>query len=150
MDIPLSTQNNFFSDQSLQKRYILSRVGNQQLAFPAEWVAEIMLIEREQILNLPFYNRILLGVIHHQGNIVPLISSHILLSETLGLDVRFRGMQEKLTVICLSQAVNNLSGVGVVVEQVVGSLVTEKSPDQHIFQISDLPTHIWQPHFYKL
>lgn len=147
MDIPLSAENSSFSDQCLQKRYILSRVGNQQLVFSAQWVAEIMLIERAQILNLPFYNRILLGVIHHQGNIVPLISSHILLSEKLGLDVRFRGMQEKLTVICLSQAVNNLAGVGVVVEQVVGSFVTEKSPQQHIFQPSDLPTHIWQAQY---
>lgn len=147
MDIPLSAENSSFSDQCLQKRYILSRVGNQQLAFPAQWVAEIILIERAQILNLPFYNRILLGVIHHQGNIVPLISSHILLSEKLSLDVRFRGTQEKLTVICLSQVVNNLAGVGVVVEQVVGSFVTEKSPEQHIFQLSDLPTHIWQAQY---
>jgi chemotaxis signal transduction protein len=145
MDISLSTPNSIFSEQSSQQRYILSRVGNQQIIFSDQWVAEIMLIERTQILNLPFYNRILLGIIHHQGNIVPLISSHILLSEKLGMDVRQRGMLEKLTVICLSQAVDKLAGVGVVVEQVVGSFLTEPLPEQHIFQLSDLPAHIWQP-----
>jgi chemotaxis signal transduction protein len=146
MDIPLTAQNSSFSEPSFQKRHILSRVGNQQLAFPAQWVAEILLIERSQILNLPFYNRMVLGVIHHQGNIVPLISAQILLVEKLNLDVTFRGIQEKLTVICLSQAVDKLAGVGVVVEQVVGSFVTEPSPQQYIFQLTDLPAHIWQPH----
>lgn len=134
------------SEPSLEKRYILSRVANQQLAFSAQWVAEIILIERSQILTLPFYKPILLGVIHHQSNIVPLISSHILLSEKLGMDLSWKGMQEKLTVICLNQAVDKLAGVGVVVEQVIGSFITQPSPEQHLFHISDLATQIWQPH----
>ncbi len=145
MAIPLISQDSSYSEQSLHKRYILSRVGNQELAFPAHWVAEIVIIERLQILNLPFYNPILLGVIHHQGNIVPLISSHILLSKKLGLEVLFRGIQEKLTVICLNQSVDKLAGAGVVVEQVLGSFITEPSPQQYVFQLSDLPTQIWQP-----
>lgn len=150
MNLPIDIETNSFSLQSFQNRYILTQVGNQQIAFPSQWVAEIMLIERSQILNLPFYNRILLGLIHHQGNIVPLISSHILLSEKLGLDVRFSAMKETLAVIRLGQPTDKLAGVGVVVERVVGSFATEHSPEQHVFQLfqlSDVPSHIWQPHW---
>ncbi len=150
MDIPLSTENSSFLEQSLQRRYILTHVGNQQLVFPAQWVIEIMLIERSQILNLPFYDSRLLGVVHHQGNIVPLIAYPLLLSKKRGQDLRFRARKESLMVIRLSPAVDKLAGVGIVVEQVVGSLTTEPSPEQPIFQLSDLPNNIWQPHWYKV
>lgn len=146
VDVPINTEASPISLQSLQKRYILTRTGNQQLVFPTQWVAQIMPVERSQILTLPFYDRILLGLVHHQGNIVPLISSYILLSETLGQDVRFRERKNTLTVIRLAQSVDKLAGVGIVVEKIVGSFVAEPSPEQHIFQLSDLPNHIWQPH----
>lgn len=146
VDIPINTEDSPSFFPSLQKRYILTRTGNQQLVFPTQWVAQIMLIERSQILKLPFYNSKLLGVVHHQGNIVPLISSYILHSETIDQDIRFRGRKDLLTVILLGQSVDQLAGVGIVVEKIIGSIAAEPSPDQHIFQLSDLPSHIWQPH----
>ncbi|GAB4185716.1 MAG: hypothetical protein Fur006_24440 [Coleofasciculaceae cyanobacterium] len=149
MELPVDIETSSSGLPSFQNRYILTRVGHQKIGFPSQWVAEIMLIERSQILNLPFYDSRLLGVVHYQGHIVPLIAYHFLLSQKLGRKIRFRAMKEILTVIRLSQAVDKLAGVGILVEQVVGSLATEKSPEQSIFQLSDVPDNIWQPHWYK-
>ena len=130
---------------SLQSRYLLTQVGQQQLIFPSLWVSEIMLIERSQVLNLPFYDRTLLGVVHHNGNIVPLLSAHRLLVETLSQDGRLKALRETLTAIQLNPAASGLAGVGIVVDQVIGSLTRDQIGEQRLFQLSDLPGHLWQP-----
>ena len=134
--VPIKSESNF---NALQTRYIITQMGNQQLVFPAQWVAEIILIELSQILNLPFYNSMILGVVHHQGSIVPLLSSLMLLSKKLDQDVRFRMTKETLTVIRLGQSLEKFAGVGIVVEKVVGSFAAEQLSDQQIFSVSDLP-----------
>jgi chemotaxis signal transduction protein len=158
VDVPRNTEAIPISLQSLQKRYILTLVGNQQLVFPAHWVAEIILIQRSQILNLPFYNSLLLGVIHHQGSIIPLVSIQLLNKVEKDQIVPQQRIQEKLTAIRLSQVVGELSGVGLIVEQVIGSISYEQllanqhkatassHPQVEVFQLDRIWQSIWQPH----
>lgn len=145
LDTPLDPEPSLLTFPSLQNRPIVTQVGQQQLAFPSQWVAEILLVERSQILSLPFYDPTLLGLIYHQGQIVPLISAHILLSEGLDQERRLRAMQETLTVVHLGQAIDQLAGVGIVVEEVVSNAATQPLSRQRVFQVADVPGHIWQP-----
>ena len=131
--------------QSLQSRYLLTQVGQQQLVFPSRWVSEIMMIERSQVLNLPFYDQALLGVVHHNGNIVPLLSAHSLLVEALSQDIRFKALRETLTAIHLNTTATGLAGVGIVVDQVIGSLTRDQIAEKRLFQLSDIPDKLWQP-----
>jgi chemotaxis signal transduction protein len=148
MDISIDAEVSSSFMQSFQDRYILTQVGQRQLVFPSQWVSEILLIERSHILPLPFYGSIFLGVIHHQNHIVPLISSQGLLSEKSNRSVRFTDM-ERLNVICLSQATERFTGVGIVVEEVVGNCSEEQLTAQETmierFRLQDIPNHVWQP-----
>ncbi|UIE36182.1 chemotaxis protein CheW [Leptodesmis sichuanensis] len=145
IDAPRDPEATLLPLASLQSRYILTRVGQQQLAFPSNWVAEILLVERSKILSLPFYDPMLLGLIYRQGQVISLISAHVLLSEALDQDKRFRAMQETLTVIYLGQATHQLAGIGIVVEEVVSSPTAQPLSKPRVFQLSDVPSHIWQP-----
>ncbi|MBW4694400.1 MAG: chemotaxis protein CheW [Lyngbya sp. HA4199-MV5] len=145
VSLPDTTETNAHSLQSLQHRYMLTQVGQQQLAFPTHWVEEIMLTERSQILRLPFYDRLLLGLVHHDGSIVPLLSAHTLLLETRGQEMRSRALKDFLTVVRLRSAVDGLAGVGIVVDGVVGSITREQVAELRLFQRSDLPSQLWQP-----
>jgi chemotaxis signal transduction protein len=98
---------------SLQERYILTQVEDQQFAFPSLWVAEILLIERSQILTIPFYDAAILGVVHHHGRIVPLVEIRRLVKKTSGL------MRETVNVVQLSQEAEHLAGIGIVVDKVL-------------------------------
>ncbi|SRR5579883_1054907 len=128
-----------------QHRYMLTQVGNQQLVFPTNWVAEIMLIERSQILKLPFYDRLLMGLIHYNGSIVPLLSARHLLQQALSQDGHSKSLKETLSVMRLRSTVDGLAGVGIVVDQVMGSLAPAQITEQRLFQPSDIPDHLWQP-----
>jgi len=129
----------------LQSRYMLTQVGQQQLVFPSQWVSEIMLIERSQVLNLPFYDRMLLGLVHYNGNIVPLLSAHLLLLKAADQAGQSRTLKETLTVLRLSVSVDKLAGVGIVVDHVVASLPLEQLAGQRLFKWSDIPDDLWQP-----
>jgi len=106
-----SLHSEALSSEPASDRYILTHVGTQQLAFPAQWVAEILLVERSQILNLPFYDPMLLGVIHHHGKIVPLVSIWQALAGATAPN------RETLCVVQLSQQAGRLSGIGIVVDR---------------------------------
>lgn len=110
---PMQVETEFSTSSSLQDRYILTQVGDQQFAFPSVCVAEILLIERSQILTLPFYDSTLLGVVHHHGRIVPLVEIQRLFKKTSGL------MRETVNVVQLSQDTEHLAGIGIVVDQVL-------------------------------
>jgi chemotaxis signal transduction protein len=152
MDLSVDIETNSFSLQPFQSRYILTKMGHQKIGFPSQWVAEIMLIERSQILHLPFYDSRLLGVVHHQGSIVPLVT----LQFTNPVSQQQR-IQETLTAIRLSQSVSELSGVGLIVDRVIGSISHEQlsaneqkatassSPPIEVFQPESIPQSIWQP-----
>lgn len=142
MNLPLDIEPNFFSLQSFERRYILTQVGTQKIGFPSQWVAEIILVERSQILNLPFYDTRLLGVVHHQGNIIPLVT----LQSTNRASQRPR-IQETLTAIHLTQSVGTLSGVGLIVDRVIGSISHEQlsANEQTVTDASALPIEVFQP-----
>jgi chemotaxis signal transduction protein len=142
---------------AFKHRHLLAQIGDQSLAFPAQWIAEIILIERSLILSLPFYTPLVLGVVHHQGVIIPIIAGHLLLSNKINQNVRLEALKETLPVIRLSQSAQHLSGIGITVDRIInqsadhnaspsatGQPVTEQ-PDSAIFQLTDLPDHIWQP-----
>lgn len=152
MDLPVDIETSSSSLQPFQNRYILTQVGHQQIGFPSQWVAEIMLIEQSQILNLPFYDSRLVGVVHHQGNIIPLVTLQFAYSVSQRPRIR-----ETLIAIRLSQSVSQLSGVGLIVEKVIGSISQEQlsaneyqateasNPPIEVFQPEKIPPSIWQP-----
>lgn len=133
----------------LKSQHLLTYVGNQLLAFPSRWVAEIILTERSLVLSLPFYNPLLLGIFHHQGAIVPAISGHLMLSKKSNLDIGAIVSKETLFVIRLSQLAEHLSGAGIVVDRVVNHVndgpTSESSTQSVLFQLTDVPSLVWQP-----
>ena len=143
------TNTGSLSSQLLHNRFILTTVGEQQLAFPSQWVAEIMLVERSRILSLPFYGPMFLGVVHHQSDIVPLISSQVVLPENPSQPVHLSLIKETLNVIRLGSTVGELTGVGVVVERVSGSVseaqLSTLESSIHRLKLQDMSNQIWRP-----
>jgi chemotaxis signal transduction protein len=130
---------------TLEERYLVALVGEQKIAFSASWVQEILLIPRSRILELPFYDSSLLGIVHHQNQIVPLISG-----QKIFLNKIQQISQATLTAVRLNQLGQHLTGVGVVVDRMVESLSAQElslQPKLQLteFQFSDIPQHIWQP-----
>ncbi len=106
-------------------RYIVVKVGDRLVTFPDVLVSEIMIVERNAILPLPFYATAIVGVMHHQANVMPLLLLRILMAEQRAL------ITESLTVVRLSKVVDdlnvkNLRGVGLIVDRVIGSLTTDE------------------------
>ncbi len=109
-------------------RYIVAKVGDRLVLFPDVLVSEIMIVERNAILALPFYESAIVGVIHHQANVMPLLLLRLVMGEQRAL------MTESLTVIRLSKSANvlsdkNLDGIGVIVDRVIGSLTNDDYQD---------------------
>jgi chemotaxis signal transduction protein len=131
------------------ERFIVTQVERMTLVFPAGWVAEIMRLERSQILDLPFYDPMLLGVTHHNGNVLPLISAHRLLK------IPQFTLREISTVVRLNDTADRLANVGVVVDRVNGSSSQQELPPA-LFDAKDsdatvlinselLPSQLWHP-----
>jgi chemotaxis signal transduction protein len=164
MDTPITTPLNLSttpipmhsgadSASYLQGRYILTTVGPQPITFPVQWVAEILVIERSTVLPLPFYSTIVLGVVHHQGKMIPLLQT------PQGGIVKSaappsRLMKESLSVVRLNAIVQPLANVGLVVDQVIGSLPQDQLTNEvasrfdrpiRPFQPDDIPPTVWQP-----
>lgn len=140
--------NELPSIPSLQDRYVLTQVGRQYLSFPSQWVAEILTVERSQILSLPFYHSMFLGVIHHQGHTVPLISGDALLAEKTNR-LPSSSALAMLSIVRLSQAAQHLSGVGIVVGHVIGNRSKEQlfldGASTHLFDLEEIPDDVWCP-----
>ena len=158
-------------------RYILAKVGDRTVTFPDLLVSEIIIIDRSAILALPFYTTAIVGVIHHQAQVMPLLLLQLVLEERSAL------IKESLTIVRLSKLADDLSdqhlsGVGIIVDRVIGSLTTDEyqagdfhSPSQGdrsnlINQtvanmgkteytpieivLSSISTHIWQPQRWQI
>jgi chemotaxis signal transduction protein len=97
----------------LTHQYIVARVGSRRLAFPQAWVAGLLLVERSQVLTLPFYHSAILGVVHHQGNLVPLVQLQYLVEGVSGQ------LREVFNVVQLTHPAD-LAGVGLVIDQILG------------------------------
>jgi chemotaxis signal transduction protein len=145
--------------QSLQiDRFILTQVIGIQagierqftLVFPATWVAEVLRVDRPQILQLPFYDRSLIGIIDRGGQITPLIAAANCLEAHSSLG-------EKLMVVRLNEANERLGNVGLIVDRLVGTttraelpsdlFTTHRSGEMVMMSMELVPTNIWQPQY---
>ncbi|MGJ3250493.1 MAG: chemotaxis protein CheW [Elainellaceae cyanobacterium] len=140
---------------SLQNRFILTQVDRHYLVFPSSYAAEILLVERSQILVLPFYDRTLLGVVHYHGRIVPLAAIQYIFDQTTNLT------RETISVVQLSQDAGHVAGMGIVVDRVLESRSREQLPDEifteslppspplpesiHLFRPELLGDRLWLP-----
>lgn len=128
---------------NLSQRYILTLVGQQKLAFAADWVLEIITFKRSQVLSLPFYNPMMLGVVYYRTKLVPLVKTLQIMPSA--------GRKETLMAVRLSNLTGELAGIGLLVERAVGSISREQlinyqeKPSIKVFQLEDIPSTIWQP-----
>ena len=159
-------------------RYIVAKVGDRTVNFPDTLVSEIIIIDRNAIVALPFYETAIIGVMHHQANVMPLLLLRLLMGEQRTL------ITESLTVVRLSKLADNLGnknlgGVGVIVDRVIGSLTIDEHVDQLTFPsitdakhakkisqtvaniketeytpieiiLSSIASHIWQPQRWQI
>jgi chemotaxis signal transduction protein len=126
--------------QPLTSRFILVQVSDQTLAIPASGVVEILRVPDSQILQLPFYHDLVLGVTHHQGQIIPLLSAHLLMGKPLGHS------RELSTVVRLGAITPDIARVGLVIDRVIRSATAaELRAATMIFDPQIIPTDVWQP-----
>jgi CheW-like domain len=121
-EISIGSPNLLDDSQELAKRFILTGVEQLVIAFPSDVVADISIIERSQILALPFYDPAIFGIIHRSGQIVPLVSLRQIFGVSTGL------MAERLTVVRLNPAVGGLGGVGLIVDTTLGTSSDRELP----------------------
>jgi chemotaxis signal transduction protein len=186
---PINDQNHINSTEIIldpidylvvpNNRYIVAKVGDRSVTFPDILVSEIIMIGRNAIITLPFYETAVIGVTHHQASIMPLLLLRLLIGEQRTL------ITESLTVVRLSKIADdlsgqNLGGVGIIVDRVTGSLtldeyqgrnsnnsgLTNQKKSKKIEQtvanikeneytpieiiLSSIPTHIWQPQRWQM
>jgi CheW-like domain len=139
---------------ALVDRYILTQISQCTLVFPAAWVAEIVRIERSQVLELPFYNPLLTGIVHRNGNIVPLVSAQRL------LQLELTALRETFLIVRLGSATGSLANLGLIVDRAIGSSTRPELPPA-LFESTEasfpvaaemvlinpawLPSELWQP-----
>ena len=135
---------------ALADRFILTEVERLTLVFPAIWVAEILRLDRAQILDLPFYNPLLVGIINHNGQITPLIAAARL------LDLAPASLHERLLVVRLDRTAGKLANIGVIVDRAIGSSTRAKLPadlfaadpsyaEMRLIDPELVPSDLWQP-----
>jgi chemotaxis signal transduction protein len=138
---------------SLADRFILTQVERQTLVFPATWVAEILRIDRSQILTLPFYDSLLIGIANYNGQMTPLIAAARL------LELEQFTVPERVMVVRLNQAAGQLENVGIIVDRAIGSSTSDKLPSDlfvtnkahgMVMMRSQLvPTSLWYPQYWS-
>lgn len=110
------------STSTLSDRFILTQVQSITLVIPAAWVTEIFRVERSQILPLPFYSPLLLGITHQSGQVLPLLSAHSLLTAESALP------KENNMVVKLGDAAGSLAQVGLIIDRTLGSQTRTELP----------------------
>jgi len=104
-------------------RYIVAKVGDRLVTFPDILVSEIIILDRNAILALPFYGAAIIGITHHQATVMPLLLLRVLMGEQRTL------ITESLTVVRISKnelGGKNLGEVGIIVDRVIGSLTIDE------------------------
>jgi chemotaxis signal transduction protein len=147
--IPVSTEQT-----SLADRFILTQVERHTLVFPATWVAEIVRIDRSQILGLPFYDSLLVGIANYNGLMTPLIAAARL------LELKQFTVPERIMVMRLNQAAGQLENVGIIVDRAIGSSTRDELPSDLfstnnaigmvMMQSALVPTSLWQPQYWSV
>ena len=139
----------------LEQRFILTQVERLTLVLPAIWVTEIIRIDRSQILDLPFYDPLLVGIADRKGRIVPLIATDRLLAVATG------SLAERVVVVLLEDRGDRaLGNVGLIVDRAIGSSRREELPPElftadragsMVMMSSTLvPTNLWQPKYWSI
>jgi chemotaxis signal transduction protein len=135
----------------LTDRFILTEVDKFTLVFPAIWVTDILRIDRSQILDLPFYDSLIVGIINHNGQITPLVAT------ARTLKVKRFSLPEKLLVVRLNQVAGTLANVGFIIDRAIASSTRDKLPanlftatpttaSEMVLMCPELiPAEIWQP-----
>jgi chemotaxis signal transduction protein len=133
----------------LEDRFILTQVKNLVLVFPATWVTEVLRIDRVHILNLPFYNPLLVGIVDRNGQTIPLINTAALLQESRS------DIPELAIVVRLNQAAEGLKNVGLIIDRPIGNTTREQLPadlftthrsgEMVMMQTQLVPIDLWQP-----
>lgn len=126
---------------SLEDQYILTEVGERRVAFPAASVAGILLVERSRVLALPFYQDVVLGIVHHQGQLVPLVALQQLLSEHRS------SLREVFNAIQLSEQ-SDAPGLGLIVDRLLGNCTAEALANNTAiepFCPDQFESSLWQP-----
>jgi chemotaxis signal transduction protein len=151
LQLMVATQNPPIASQTvLADRFISTAIERCTLVFPAVWVAEILRIDREQILDLPFYDPLLIGIVHHNGAIVPLVAGNRL------LNIEQFGQRERAVVVRLNEAAGSVANIGIVVDRAIGTNNrTDLPPDLFTTTATDgamlmmrpelIPPGLWQP-----
>ena len=138
---------------ALADRFILTQVEAYTLVFPAIWVTELLRIDRSQILDLPFYDSLLVGIANYNGQMTPLIAAARLLGSAQSV------LPERVMVVRLNQAVGQLANVGIIVERAIGSTTRSELPEQlftahcagemMMMRQALVPTGLWQPQYWS-
>jgi chemotaxis signal transduction protein len=155
IDVDLNIEQILEIDRFILTQVIGTKAGVEQcftLVFPATWVAEILRVDRSQILKLPFYHSSLIGVIDRGGQITPLIAA----AHCLEVQPSLGG---KLMVVRLNEANEELGNVGLIVDRLIGTTTRQElSPDLFtvdragemvLMRSTLISPDIWQPQ-YKL
>ena len=124
-----------------KNQYILTHVGTRRLAFPSASVSGILLVERSHVLALPFYQKALLGIVHHQGQLVALVALQQVLEGSSGQ------AREVFNAVQLSEN-TSAPGLGLVIDRLLGTCSDDQvSSDDDIeaFQPQFLEPTLWQP-----
>lgn len=124
-----------------KNQYILTQVGTRRLAFPSTSVSGILLVERSHVLALPFYQKALLGIVHHQGQLVALVVLQQVLEGSAGQ------AREVFNAVQLSEN-TSAPGLGLVIDRLLGTCNEEQissSDDVEAFQPQLLEPTLWQP-----
>ena len=138
---------------SLADRFILTQVEHQTLVFPATWVAEILRIDRLQILALPFYDSLLVGIANYNSVMTPLIAAARL------LELEQFAIPQRVMVVRLNRVAGQLENVGIIVDRAIGSstreelapelLMTNRSGAMVMMRSQLVPTSLWQPQYWS-
>lgn len=139
---------------ALDHRFILTQVERFTLVLPAIWVAEIMRIDRSQILDLPFYDPLLVGIANYNGRITPLIAASRL------LEIAQLPLPERLMVVRLNEGAEGLGNVGLIVDRAIGSstraelppelFTSERSEAMVMMRSSLVPADLWHPQYWSI
>ena len=117
------------TDSSIRTQVIVAECQNQRIAFKSAWIEEVLLFQREQLYSLPFYPPQLVGLYPRQGQLIPLIEYGE--AETSKLRMN---RQETLRALRLSEAMEALSGVAILVDKIVGTMDLAKFEIQNEIQ----------------
>ncbi len=112
-------------------RYVLAGVGDICLACPDVFVVEILIVDRAELLPVPFFDSALLGLVHQQSEIIPLISLQRVLFGNKSDKIL---VPEKIIVVRLSEELEEIAGTGLVIDRVIGSVSAEEYATQSATQ----------------